>query len=76
MILLGLTTVLSAIDAAIQTKIFESGMTTLIISNEETNDSMKLVKSLEKSVLLIKGASETIQHEAKKQKEGFLGLFF
>ena len=38
-------------------------MTTLTISNEEMN-IMKIVKSLEKSVFLIKGVSETIQSEA------------
>ena len=38
--------------------------TTLIISNEEMNDIIKIVKSLEESGLLIKGVSETIQNEA------------
>ena len=44
---------------------FGSGITTLIISNEEINDIMKIVKPLEESGLLIKGVSETIQNEAK-----------
>ena len=44
---LGLTTAASATDAAIHKKIFGSGMTTMIISNEEMNDIMKIVKSLE-----------------------------
>ena len=35
-------------------------------------DIMKVVKSLEKSELLIKGISETIKNEAKEQKGGFL----
>ena len=35
---------------------------------------MKIVKSLEDSGLLIKGVSQTIQHEAKKQKGGFLSM--
>ena len=47
---------------------FESGTTTLIISNEEMNDIMEIVKSLQESGLLIKGVSETIKKEAKKQK--------
>ena len=38
------------------------------------NDVMKIVKSLEKSGLLIKGISETIKNEAKKQKRGLLGM--
>ena len=49
-------------------------MTTLIISNEEMNDIMKIVKSLKESGLLIKGANETIQSEAREQKGGFLGM--
>ena len=35
---LGMTASASAIDAGIQRKIHGSGITTLIISNEETND--------------------------------------
>ena len=50
---------------------FGSGFTTLIISNEEMED-IKIVKSLEDSGLLIKGVSETIKNEAKKQKRRFL----
>ena len=44
---------------------FGSGTTTLIISGEEMNDVMKIIKSLEESGLLIKGVSETIKNEAK-----------
>ena len=51
-----------------------SGMTTLIISNDEMNDILKIVKSLENCGLLLKGVSETIQHEAKEQREGFLSM--
>ena len=51
-----------------------SGMTTLIISNDEMNDILKIVKSLENSGLLLKGVSETIQHEAKEQRGGFLSM--
>ena len=40
-----------------------SGITTLIILNEETNDIMKIVQSFEESGLLIKGVSETIINE-------------
>ena len=41
---LGLT-VVAATDVAIQKKIFASGVTTLIISNEEMNDIVKVSKS-------------------------------
>ena len=44
---------------------FGSGTTTLIISNEEMNDIMKIVKYLEESGLLIKGIAQTIKNEAK-----------
>ena len=71
---LGLTAAASATYAAIHKKMFGSGNTTLIISNEEMNDIMKIVKSLEESGLLIKGISETIKNEAKEQKGGFLGM--
>ena len=40
--------------------------TALIISNEETEDIMKIVKSFEYSSLLLKGLSETIQNQAKE----------
>ena len=53
---------------------FGSGFTTLIISNEEMKDMMKIVKSLEYSRLLIKGVTETIKNEAKEQKGGFLSM--
>ena len=71
---LGLTAAASATDAAIHKKIFGSGITTLIISSEEINDIMKIVKSLEVSGLLIKGVSETIKNEAKEEKGGFLSM--
>ena len=55
-------------------KKFGSGMTTLIIANEGINDNMKIVKSLEEFVLLIKGVSKTIKIEAKEQKYGFISM--
>ena len=46
---LRLTATASATDATIHKKMFGSGFTTLIISNEEMEDIMKVVKSLEDS---------------------------
>ena len=46
LIILGLTAAASATDADIHKKMFEFGTTTLITSNEEINDIMKIVKSL------------------------------
>ena len=45
--------------------------TTLIISNDEINDIIKIVKSLEDSGLLLKGVTETVQNEVDKQKGWF-----
>ena len=79
---LGLTAAASAAtDTTIHKKMFGSGtcpsdfakQTFLIISNEEMNDIMKTVKSLEESGLLIKGVSETIKNDVKEQKGGFVG---
>ena len=55
-------------------KMLGSGATTLIISNEEMDDILKIVKSLENSSVLLKGVSKTIQHEAKEQRGGFLSM--
>ena len=55
---------------------FGSDMTPFIISNEEMEDIMKIVKSLEESVLLIKSVSATIKNETKKQKGRFLPMLF
>ena len=71
---LGLTAAASAADAGIHKKILGSGTTTLIISNDEMKDIIRIVKSLEDSGLLLKGVSETIQNEAKEQKGGFLSM--
>ena len=51
---LGITAAAPAIDAGIQKKIHGSGTTTLIISNEEMNDIMKIVQALEDSNILLK----------------------
>ena len=49
-------------------------MTTLIISNDETEDIIKIVKSLEDFSLLLKGVTEAVQNEVKEQKGGFLSM--
>ena len=38
------------------------------------NDILKIIKSLEDSGVLLKDVSETIQHEAKEQRGGFLSM--
>ena len=79
---LGFTPV-SATSTAIHEKIFGSStypidlakQTKLIISNEEMNDIMKIVKPIEETDLLMKGISETFQNESKKQKGGFPSMY-
>ena len=58
----------AATYAAIHKKIFGSSFP-LIISNEEMNDIIRVIKSLKESSLLIKGVSETIRNE--EQREDF-----
>ena len=80
---LGLTAA-AAVDSGIHKKILGSGHncpsscashnTTLIISNDEINDIIKIIKSLEDSALLLKRVTETVQNEVKEQKGGFLSM--
>ena len=72
----GLTEAASAADAGIHKNVLGLGNnnTILIISNDEMKDIIKIVKSLEDSGLLFKGVSETIQNEAKEQKERFFRM--
>ena len=73
---LGLTPAASAVDVGIKIYIYILGSvnTTLIVSSDELEDIIKVVKSLEDSSLLLKVVSETIQNEAKEQKGEFLSM--
>ena len=76
LIALGLTGAASAADAGIHKKILGSGNnTTLIISNDEINDIIKIIKSLEDSGLLLKGVTDTVKNEVIEQKGGFLIMY-
>ena len=60
---LGSTVAASVADAGIHKKILGLGHNnnmTLIISNDEINDIIKIIKSLEDSGLLLKGVTETV----------------
>ena len=70
---LGLTAAMSAIDGSIQKKIHGSGVK-LIIEEEDMNDIMKIIETLENSGILLKGVSKTIENETKEQRGGFLGM--
>ena len=72
--MLGPTAAASATDAPVNKKILGSGTTTLIISNYEMIEVLKIVKFLEDSGILLKGASETKTNEATEQHDGFLSM--
>ena len=72
---LGLTAATSATDAAINKKILGFGNhAILIISNDDMQDLLKIVKSLEDSGILLDGITETVKNEVKEQKGGFLSM--
>ena len=65
----------SATDAAINKKNLGSGgHTILIISNDDMQDLLKIVKSLEDNGILLGGFTETVKNEVKEQKGGFLSM--
>ena len=68
---LGITAAASALDAGIKKKIHGSGNTTLIISNEEMNDIMKIVQGLEDSNILLKELLKQLKMKQKNKKEDF-----
>ena len=72
---LGLTSAASATDAAIQNKFYGSGMTTLILSNEEMNDTMKIIRCLEDTGLLIKGVVKQLKMKQKNEKADFFACY-
>ena len=73
--MLGLTAAASATDAAINKKIIGSGnQITSIISNDDMQDLLKIVKSLEDSGILLDGITKTVENVVKEQKGGFLSM--
>ena len=53
---------------------YGSGNTTLIISNDDMKDLIKIVTTLEEHDILLKGISKKIKNETKEQKGGFLSM--
>ena len=47
---------------------------TLFISNEDMDDIIKIIKSLEDSGVLINGVTETVNHDVKNKKADFVEL--
>ena len=66
---------MSAADAGIHQKIYGSGTTALIISNEGMEDIMKIVKSLEESGLLVKKLAKQLKIKQKNKKEDFFHCY-
>ena len=67
----------AATDAAIQKKKkIGSGTTALIISKQEIDNVIKIVKSLEESGSLIIFFGEAIQNEVKEQKRGIFWYWY
>ena len=62
---MGLTAASSAIDAGVQKKVYGSGTTTLVISNEKMDGIIKIVEALEDSNILLKGVTKTVKNEIK-----------
>ena len=61
---LGITAAASAIEEL--KKIHGSGNTTLMISNKDMNDIMKLIQALENFNILLKGVTKIIKNETKE----------
>ena len=66
---LGITAAASVIDAGIQKKIHGWGTTTLISSNEEMNDIMKLFKHLQILIFCWKESLNQLKMKQKNKKE-------
>ena len=70
----------SATDKSIQRKmrgrvVVRAGeKMTLVILNEDLEDIIRTIKSLENSDVLIDGVSKTLKNDIRKQEGGFLGM--
>ena len=67
---------MSASNAATQKSIYESGMTTLIISNVEMEDIIEILKYLEDSGLLKKYVSKTFEQKGQKNNKVDLTVYY
>ena len=64
---LGKTAATSEIDAGIQNKIHGSGITTIIISNKEMNDIVKLFMLLKILIFYWKASLKQLENERKSE---------
>ena len=71
---LGLSAAMPATDAAFQKNMYRSENKTLIISNNDLNDLIKIATALEEHDIFLKGTGRAITNNAKKQEGGFLSM--
>ena len=64
---LGLSATMSATDVAIQTKVYGYGTKSVKFYNKDLDDMNKIVKALEDSNVLMKGTTETLKNDIKKE---------
>ena len=64
---------MSPIDGIIPKKIHGSGVK-LITGQEDMNNIIKIIETLENSGILLKGISKTIENGTKEQRGGFLSM--
>ena len=64
---LGLSAAMSATGATIQKKVHGYGAKTVTFSNKDLDDMTKIVKALEDSDVLMKGITETLKNDMKKE---------
>ena len=64
---LGLSSVMPATDAAIQKQLHGYGTKTVRFSNKDLDDMTKIVKASEDSDVLMKGITETLKNDIKKE---------
>ena len=64
---IGLSAAMSAIDAAIQKQVQSYGTKTVRFSNKDLDDMTKIVKASEDSDVLMKGITETLKNDIKKE---------
>ena len=64
---LELSAAMSATDAAIQKKVHGYGTKTVKFSNKDLDDKTKILKALEDSHVLMKGITETLTNDIKKE---------
>ena len=63
----GLSAAMSATDATIQKKVNGYGTKTVRFSNKDLDDMTKIVKAVEDSHVLMKGITQTLKNDIKKE---------